>query len=367
MSGFIQLPREIIEHEVFHRIPDYFLPFIKLSSKAVYGEDRLVGAQTLRAGDVWTSQVGLSIEWTWTRNRVKRFLKELEAVKLLTYTTDKRRNTGNTVISIQFLIGACIKRSSNDASNDASKRASKPASSRASKTPLLHREDCSIGETVEHQTEDKTGIKLSIKEFEAHSPNGAHTKKEEGRNQENYFLAETAPQDNLTANSSLSMDHDGHSTTEIKTVDQMFGGVISASEARRKTDRELFKSEPVQPAPVKKKLPNVWAEWISACKAAGRPEPLIVGKDTFAGKQLGEKVPDDAKRIRVMKRYLSDSSDFLVTKGHPLSMIWTGINAYLSKKQIKPKADWTDEDRMQEFLDNERAASLAKASANGAK
>ena len=96
--------------------------------------------------------------------------------------------------------------------------------------------------------------------------------------------------------------------------------------------------------------PNVWGEWIDANRAADRADPVALGRDLAAARNLGQAVPDKETRVAMMKRFLMDRDEFLVRCGHALRHIGQRVNAYLNPG-VKPKSEWTDEDYIQALLD----------------
>lgn len=86
---------------------------------------------------------------------------------------------------------------------------------------------------------------------------------------------------------------------------------------------------------------TVWAEWIDINRESGLPDPVDFGRDTRAGKQLSELLPETTERKQVLKSFLADKDPFLTKHGHALALLLSRVNAYRRSQQptLKAQAD----------------------------
>jgi hypothetical protein len=112
------------------------------------------------------------------------------------------------------------------------------------------------------------------------------------------------------------------------------------------------------------KKPQVWAEWISVNRKAGRADPVPLGPDLKAGKILGQAVPDAARRVQILELYLADKDAFLVRTGHALRNLQARINAYLNPN-VKSRDSWTVEDWANDFAEEQWKQALREKRAAG--
>lgn len=87
--------------------------------------------------------------------------------------------------------------------------------------------------------------------------------------------------------------------------------------------------------------PNVWAWWIAAHRDAGHGDPLTVGPDTKAGKELGKLIVSgqitEADMRGCMALYLADDDAWLGKQGHALRLLAGRIGAYRARaKDLEP-------------------------------
>ena len=78
--------------------------------------------------------------------------------------------------------------------------------------------------------------------------------------------------------------------------------------------------------------PPVWKWWVDANRTAGQPDPLSVGPDLGAGRELGKLVASgsitEAALRHCMALYLADDDGFLLKKGHALRFLSGQLNGY---------------------------------------
>ena len=75
---------------------------------------------------------------------------------------------------------------------------------------------------------------------------------------------------------------------------------------------------------------NAWKLWLDAWRSArpGSPDPLAVGPDTWAAKELGKLLGDADELSRMFKAYLADADSFLHKQGHSLRLLPGRVQAY---------------------------------------
>ena len=78
--------------------------------------------------------------------------------------------------------------------------------------------------------------------------------------------------------------------------------------------------------PVRKSTP--WGLWIDLHRARNLADPIALGEDLSASKQLAKAIPDLDEMTRLMACYLDDPEPFLAKNGHALRHLPTRINAY---------------------------------------
>ncbi len=125
--------------------------------------------------------------------------------------------------------------------------------------------------------------------------------------------------------------------------------------------------------------PKVWAEWIDANRKVKRADPLALGQNTAAAKQLGILIPDESERRRIFDAYLADTDNWIAQQGYALCHLPKRIEAYRNKA-VPKKEPWHPE-TMEEaqrriekqhctnpeykITPEERAQLAAKRAANG--
>ena len=86
---------------------------------------------------------------------------------------------------------------------------------------------------------------------------------------------------------------------------------------------------------------HVWGLWLAANRDAGRRDPVTVGKDTAAAKNLSKMVRDGELTLdelrSALEAYLGNGDDWFGKQGHPLSMLPGRLNAYLNGPPMSPE------------------------------
>lgn len=117
----------------------------------------------------------------------------------------------------------------------------------------------------------------------------------------------------------------------------------AAESAAQKDTTEEKKTSPASPEAAKRPAavkegsrktpgPPVWKWWVDANRTAGQPDPLSVGPDLGAGRELGKLVASgsitEAALRHCMALYLADDDGFLLKKGHALRFLSGQLNGY---------------------------------------
>jgi hypothetical protein len=99
--------------------------------------------------------------------------------------------------------------------------------------------------------------------------------------------------------------------------------------------------------------PNVWRLWIGVHKDAGQPDPLRIGPDLGAARELGKAVArgemTETELRGCMALYLADDDTWLVKQGHALRHLAGRIGAYraYTKELEPPPMDPAEIDRIE--------------------
>ncbi len=74
--------------------------------------------------------------------------------------------------------------------------------------------------------------------------------------------------------------------------------------------------------------PNVWGEWIDANRKAKRKDPIKTGPNLAASKTIGELIPDETERRKILDVYLADKDPWIIGQGYSLANLPKRIDAY---------------------------------------
>jgi len=104
--------------------------------------------------------------------------------------------------------------------------------------------------------------------------------------------------------------------------------------------------------------PNGWALWVDACRESGKPDPLRLGKNTAAAKNILTALNGDAAEFkRVCKLYLADCDSWLVERGHALCFLTSKLEGYRNAAHVNDAAFFASADAAAlEFCNRQRKA-----------
>ena len=77
---------------------------------------------------------------------------------------------------------------------------------------------------------------------------------------------------------------------------------------------------------------NAWGAWIDINRENGRKDPVPVGPDTQAGKQLAANIADISELKQIYRNYLDDRDPWLSKQGHPLRLLPGRVNKYANER-----------------------------------
>lgn len=105
-------------------------------------------------------------------------------------------------------------------------------------------------------------------------------------------------------------------------------------------------SPPIEPAkvPSKPRL-NAWACWVDTWREErpGRPDPLPVGPNTKAAKELGKLIGNREELVSVYRCFLRDQDQYLLKQGHALRLITSRVDAYRGRSaEVEGRGDPTE-------------------------
>ena len=106
----------------------------------------------------------------------------------------------------------------------------------------------------------------------------------------------------------------------------------AASRPSLSTDASHTGARKPKRASTKKPGPDVWGWWVDANRDAGQPDPVKIGPDLGAARELGKLVAsgqihaDDLRQF--MAAFLADDDGFLAKQGHPLRLLTGRLNGY---------------------------------------
>lgn len=98
---FLKIDRRLFDHHIWHRKP--FGPgqaWVDLISLAAWRDHNVGLKRDVKRGQLWTTLRWLGNRWGWSKDRVSRFLCELEGASMVLQNRDTTRDTGGTLISI---------------------------------------------------------------------------------------------------------------------------------------------------------------------------------------------------------------------------------------------------------------------------
>lgn len=84
---------------------------------------------------------------------------------------------------------------------------------------------------------------------------------------------------------------------------------------------------------------NVWGIWVDANRELGRVDPVRVGPDLGASKQLQSIGMTDDQLKEIMRHYLLDADNYISGQGHPLRLLAARINKYQQYEPAPPCRD----------------------------
>ncbi len=81
---------------------------------------------------------------------------------------------------------------------------------------------------------------------------------------------------------------------------------------------------------------NAWACWVDTWREErpGRPDPLPVGPNTKAAKEMGKLIGNRDELVNVFRCFLRDQDQYLLKQGHALRLITSRIDAYRGQSEI---------------------------------
>jgi len=77
---------------------------------------------------------------------------------------------------------------------------------------------------------------------------------------------------------------------------------------------------------------NAWGIWIDVNRERGLKDPVPVGPDTQASKQLAANIADLDELKRIYRNYLDDRDPWITKQGHPLRLLSGRVNKYANER-----------------------------------